>query len=204
LLPSDAFAFTTPTGLGLWLLMLVAVAYSPLQIYVPVFLQRLHGLDPLSAGYGVACASLGWTIASLLAAGAIEAWRARLIMLGPLTMGVSLIAMGLMADESAWALSGTILGIGIGIGLCWAFVSQRIMSGARPGEETIAAASIPTVQQMGFALGAALSGLAANAAGFAVDLPHAAMAHVAFVVPLCFAASAGLAWMVAALLNRRS
>src|SRR5579871_122220 len=56
LLPSDAFSFATPTGLGLWLLVLVAVAYSPLQIFIPVFLQSLHGLDPLTAGYGVSCA----------------------------------------------------------------------------------------------------------------------------------------------------
>ena len=85
-----------------------------------------------------------------------------------------------------------ILGIGVGIGICWAFVAQRIMSGARKGEEAVAAASVPTVQQMGFALGAALSGLAANSAGFAVGLPHEAMAHVAFVVPVCFAVSAAL------------
>src|SRR5437764_1386188 len=68
LLPSDAFALTTPTGVGLWLILLVAVAYSPLQIYIPIFLQSLHGLDPLTAGYGVACASLGWTVASVLVA----------------------------------------------------------------------------------------------------------------------------------------
>ncbi len=86
LLPSDAFSFTTPTGLGLWLMVLVAVAYSPLQIFIPVFLQALHGLDPLTAGYGVACASLGWTASSLLAAGASERWRSRLIVMGPLVM----------------------------------------------------------------------------------------------------------------------
>jgi hypothetical protein len=55
---------------------------------------------------------------------------------------------------------------------------------------------------MGFALGAALSGLVANSAGFAVDLPHAAMAWVAFVVPVCFAVSASIAAVVALRLNR--
>ena len=170
LLPSDAFSFATPTGLGLWLLVLVAVAYSPLQIFIPVFLQSLHGLDPLTAGYGVACASLGWTAAALLAAGANELWRGRLIVLGPLIMLVSLVAAGVLADLHALLLCAAILGIGIGIGVCWAFVAQRIMSGARKGEEAVAAAAVPTIQQMGFALGAALSGLAANAAGFAIGL----------------------------------
>jgi MFS family permease len=203
LLPSDAFSFVTPSGLGLWLLVLVAVAYSPLQIFIPVFLQSLHGLDPLSAGYGVACASLGWTAASLLAAGANERWRGRLIVLGPLIMLASLVAAGVLADVSALLLSGAILGIGIGIGVCWAFVAQRIMSGARKGEETVTAASVPTVQQMGFALGAALSGLAANAAGFAVGLPRAAMAEVALVVPISLAVSAALGTLVALRLNAK-
>jgi MFS family permease len=203
LLPSDAFSVTTPTGLGLWLLVLVAVAYSPLQIFIPAFLQSLHGLDPLTAGYGVSCASLGWTVAALLAAGANERWRSRLIVLGPLIMGVSLVAAGMLADLHALLLCAAILGIGTGIGVCWAFVAQRIMSRARKGEEAVAAGSVPTVQQMGFALGAALSGLAANAAGFAVDLPRAAMAEVAFAVPISLAISAALGAVVALRLNRR-
>jgi MFS family permease len=202
LLPSDAFSFATPTGLGLWLLVLVAVAYSPLQIFIPAFLQSLHGLDPLTAGYGVACASFGWTAASLVVAGAVEDWRSRCIVLGPLFMLVSLVAVGLLADTHALLMSLAIVGIGTGIGTCWAFVAQRIMSGARKGEEAVTAASVPTVQQMGFALGAALSGLAANSAGFAVGLPHEAMAWVAFIVPVCFAVSAAIAAVVALRLNR--
>jgi len=201
LLPSDAFSLSTPTGVGMWLILLVAVAYSPLQIFIPIFLQSLHGLDPLSAGYGVACASLGWTAAALLAAGAPEVWRARFILIGPLTMAVSLVAAGLFADSLLLVLYLAIFGIGVGIGVCWAFVAQRIMSGARKGDEAIAASSVPTMQQMGFALGAALSGLAANTAGFAVGLPHEAMAHVAFVVPVCFAVSAAIGCVVALRLN---
>src|SRR5258708_4934283 len=57
LLPSDAFSLHSATGIGLWLTLLVSIAYSPLQIFVPIFLQVLHGLDPLSAGYMVAGAS---------------------------------------------------------------------------------------------------------------------------------------------------
>jgi predicted MFS family arabinose efflux permease len=201
LLPGDAFSLSTPTGVGMWLILLLAVAYSPLQIFIPIFLQSLHGLDPLSAGYGVACASLGWTAAALLAAGAPDVWRARFILIGPLTMAVSLVAAGVFAGSGVLFLCLAIFGIGVGIGICWAFVAQRIMSGARKGEEAVAASSVPTMQQMGFALGAALSGLAANTAGFAVGLPHEAMAHVAFVVPACFAVSAAIGCVVALHLN---
>jgi MFS family permease len=204
LLPSDAFSLATQTGVGMWLIILIAVAYSPLQIFIPIFLQSLHGLDPLSAGYGVASASLGWTAAAVLAAGASDPWRSRFILMGPATMMVSLVAAGLLADSHVLLFCVAILGIGLGIGISWAFVAQRIMSGARKGDEAVAASSVPTMQQMGFALGAALSGLVANTAGFAVDLPHEAMAHVAFVVPIFFAISAAIGCVVALRLNALS
>src|SRR5215813_9170166 len=62
LLPSDAFSLRSGTGAGLWMVLLMSVGYSPLAIYAPLFLQRLHGVSPLGAGYMVALASLAWTI----------------------------------------------------------------------------------------------------------------------------------------------
>ena len=88
--------------------------------------------------------------------------------------------------------------VGAGIGGCWAFIAQRVMSGARAGEETLAASSIATVQQTGFALGAALSGLAANAAGLSAGLTRTDVAAAAFWVPMSFVLAA-LAAVVAGL-----
>ena len=69
------------------------------------------------------------------------------------------------AAEPAPIVFPAIALVGAGIGACWAFIAQRVMSGARAGEEDLAASSVATVQQTGFALGAALAGLVANAAG---------------------------------------
>ena len=80
--------------------------------------------------------------------------------------------------------------VGAGIGSCWAFIAQRVMSGARPGEEDIAASSVATVQQTGFALGAALAGLVANAAGLSAGLNRADIADAAFWVPVSFVVAA--------------
>jgi small-conductance mechanosensitive channel len=51
LLPSDAFSLLSATGAGLLMILLMSVGYSPLAIYSPLFLQRLHGVSPLRAGY---------------------------------------------------------------------------------------------------------------------------------------------------------
>jgi hypothetical protein len=76
--------------------------------------------------------------------------------------------------------------IGIGIGASWAFIAQRVMSGAKPGEETVAAASVATVQQAGIALGAATAGLIANVSGLVNGLHTDALRRAAFWVPMLF------------------
>jgi MFS family permease len=197
--PRDAFALSTETGVGLWLALLLCISYGPLQIYVPLFLQRLHGLDPLSAGFIVASASLTWTAASLVTAGASDRRSNRLILTGPLVMGLGQLLIAVFIAREAWwlAIPG-ILALGVGIGQCWPFVAHRVMRGARSGEDTTAAAAVPTVQQMGFAFGAALAGLSANANGLAGEATREAIAHASFWVPASFLLPATLALVAAA------
>jgi MFS family permease len=187
LLPSDAFSMRSTTGTGLWMVLLLSAAYSPLAIYAPLFLQRLHALQPLTAGYMVAGASLAWTTAALTVASLSGKWPPRLIIAGPIAMAVGLLAVGvLMAQGPVAALPLPIAAIGTGIGACWAFIAQRIMRGAKPGEESIAASSVPTIQQAGIAFGAAVSGLVANASGLSDPMPAAAILRAAFWVPAAF------------------
>ncbi|CAN5911847.1 MFS transporter [soil metagenome] len=200
LLPSDAFSLHSVTGLGLWLVLLVSIAYSPIQIYVPIFLQALHGLDPLGAGYMVAGASFGWTGISLAVAGLSGARANRMLFIGPVTMAVGLFGIALLLPlQPALIVFGAIALAGAGIGCCWAFIAHKAMSGARPGEGDVAAAAVATVQQTGFALGAAFAGLVANATGLSAGLTRADIADAALWVPASFV----LAALAAALVGHR-
>jgi len=185
LLPSDAFSLRSRTGAGLWMILLMSVGYSPLAIYAPLFLQRLHGVSPLGAGYMVALASLAWTIAALSVASLSAEWPPRLIIMGPSAMGAGLAGMGvLMAPGPVSSLILPIVLIGAGIGAAWAFVLQRVMNGAKGGEENIAAASAATVQQAGIALGAAIAALIANASGLDNSLDPGSVLRASLWVPL--------------------
>jgi len=187
LLPSEAFSLRSPAGAGLWMVLLLSMATSPLPIFGPLFLQRLHGLDPLTAGYMVAGSSLAWTLAALTVASLPEGRATRTVVVGPLAMGAGLLGVGaLMPSGPAAALLAPIALIGVGIGVCWAFIAQRVMGGARPGEEDIAASSVATVQQAGLAFGAAAAGLIANASGLSDALEPATIARAAFWVPASF------------------
>jgi len=198
LLPGDAFSWRTQTGVGLWLAFLLCITFSPLQIFVPMFLQQLHGFDPLSAGLAVASASLAWTIASLATAGMSAGWPDRLTITGSAAMGLSLIALADLVPDAATPailLVPAIALLGAGIGQCWPFVAHRIMDGAQAGDEVVAASSVPTIQQMGFAFGASIAGLIANASGLSAAIPDATMVRAAFWVPASFIVSAMLAFV---------
>jgi hypothetical protein len=67
------------------------------------------------------------------------------------------------------------------------------MDGAAAGDETVAASSVPTVQQMGFAFGSAIAGLVANASGLSSATAGEGMLQAASWVPASFVASAILA-----------
>ena len=193
LLPSDAFSLRSVTGVGLWSALLLAIAYSPLQIFVPLFLQRLHGFEPLGAGYAVAASSLGWTAAALAVAGLSNVWSRRMLILGPATMASGLLGVGgLGASGPIAGLLLAIVLVGLGIGMCWAFVAQRVMGGALPEEATIAASAMPTVQQIGLALGGAAAGLIANMAGLSGG-DVGGIAQAAFWVPASFTCAAVVA-----------
>jgi MFS family permease len=197
LLPSDAFSLRSATGAGLWMVWLLSIAYSPLAIYAPLFLQRLHAVNPLTAGYMVAGASLAWTAAALTVASLSDEWPERLIVAGPIAMAVGLLGLGLlMAPGPVAAQLLPIFLIGIGIGVCWAFIAQRIMTGAKHGEENIAAASVATVQQAGIAFGAAVAGLVANASGLGDGLHTSSVLRAAFWVPMAFVAAPLAASMI--------
>jgi hypothetical protein len=100
-------------------------------------------------------------------------------------LGVAL----LMAPGPAATLLLPIASIGVGIGVCWAFIAQRVMTGAKHGEENIAAASVATVQQAGIAFGAAIAGLVANASGLGDGLHPTSIVRAAFWVPMAFVAA---------------
>jgi MFS family permease len=202
LLPRDAFSLRSATGAGLWVVLLLSISFTPMSIYGPLFLQHLHGFSPLAAGYMVATSSMSWTIAAMLVASLTGPWPGRLLVAGPLSAAAGLFGVSLLMPAGPIAaLPLPIAAIGGGAGLCWAFLIQRIMHGAAPGDEDSAAAAGATVQQVGIAFGAAAAGLIANTIGLQDGLEHTAILSGARWVPVWFVAAALGAGLLALRLN---
>jgi hypothetical protein len=80
--------------------------------------------------------------------------------------GVALFAWSVPAGwVSLVVLAATMQGGGFG--LCWAFITRRTIAAARETDRERTAGALPTVQMLGYAIGAATAGIVANSLGFA-------------------------------------
>lgn len=168
--------FTISSGLSaLYASMVLINVAIACDMFVPLFLQRLHGQSPLVAGYMLALVALGWSSGSLVTSGWTGS-RARLALIcGPVlqllsTIGLALFvgrdnALGDLMPLLPIALSLTLLGLGIGI--AWPHISTRLLQAAPEGEKDLTSASISMVQQFAGGFGAAFAGVIVNAAGLA-------------------------------------
>lgn len=167
LLPLGTLNPRAPLGLVFAAMVLLMIGVSA-DVFTPYFLQLLHGLSPLAAGYMVALMSAGWTVGSVLVSGATGV-RAQIVILGgPLLMagGLAVMAFSVPADANGLLrLSAIGLGLvllGTGMGSTWPHLLSRALAMAPHHEQALAATSMTTVQLVGSAFGAALGGVITN------------------------------------------
>jgi MFS family permease len=148
-LPEGAWSLGHPLGRRYAMIGLLSIGVTT-EVFVPYFLQVLHGQSPLHAGYLSALMSAGWS-------------------LGPVLSAVSLAGLYVfMPDPAAPAalLATLLLGVGIGVGLCWPHLLTGVFRAAPANQQNIASAAITTLQLYAIALGASVAGMVANAGGF--------------------------------------
>ncbi|WP_411288307.1 MFS transporter [Phenylobacterium sp.] len=199
LLPYRAGDLTTVCGAGYFAMFTLTAASMGFAIYGPAILQQLRGFSPLWAGYAIGAESLAWTVAGIAVASVTGPWDARWIRIGAVMLVASLVILTLTMGDGpfAWVLAGGAL-MGAAFGFSWAFISRRLLAALSEEDRAIGSSAITTVRQAGAAAGAAISGVAANLAGFSAGLtPESARASAvwvfAAVIPLAVA-GAWAAW----------
>lgn len=179
-------------GAALLMIFAFSVATVALTVYGPLLMIAIHGVRPITAGYLVACSSIGWTVTAVAASGAPERLDRHLIAAGMGLIALSIVALVHAVPAGPLWLIGAVASLeGGGFGLAWTFVLRRATAGAAAGEASRIAGAIPTIQRLGYALGAAYIALVANASGFGAPgwQPHAAeIARAVFLASLPLAA----------------
>jgi MFS family permease len=147
------------------------MAATMVDMYVPLFGQRLAGMAPAAAGFFGAVLAVGWTT-SEIASASLSRGRtiARLVAAAPLIMALGL-ALGavVLGDDATWpVIVSWAVGLfvaGVGVGVAWPHLSAWIMGAVDdPVEAGTAAAAINTVQLISGAFGAGLAGVVVNTA----------------------------------------
>lgn len=199
LMPPDAFSVATTLGSGLWVILLMPMAQAASTVYLVLVLQKAWGYGPILAGAVGVIMALSWSGAAMPVANvrSIE-FRRTLIRTGP-----ALVALGMIGTLVAFRLDLLVLlvlaqiAVGSGFGITWGFLSQTVMVAASQEERDRASALLPTIQNAGFAIGAAVAGLVANLAGFAAATTSDAAIQAVLVVFGVAAAVAALALFAA-------
>lgn len=199
LMPPDAFSLRTAVGSGLWVYMLMPVAGAATAVYLIMLLQQLWGYGPTQAAITGAVMAVAWSLSSVTVANVRQrATRRILIRTGPLLLatGLVLVLLGLQWTQLPLLLLGQVA-IGMGFGISNGYIMLTIMEASSDGERDRTSALLPTTQSAGNALGAALAGVAANAAGYPQAVENADV--LASIIPLFImgAAFALLAFLAA-------
>lgn len=204
--PEGATRLSTPLGLIYGFQLLVLLVLSA-DVYIPYFLQELHGVPPLVSGYLVALVALGWTAGAFFTTHHTGTRAVGSIVLGAAlqVVGTASLALTMPKDDPAGDLvilalvSAGIFLMGAGVGLGWAHLVALVIRLAPDREKDKASAAITIMQSLGSGSGAALAGVVVNSTGLidpggtAGNLGAAWWLFAAFTLPSFAALLAGLA-----------
>ena len=203
LFPTRPFDPRSAVGSGMIMVFAFSIATCSFALYGPLILTSLHGIPVLTTGYIIAAESISWSILSILVANAPPRSERTIIIVGAL-----MIAVGIAGFAYAVPLGSVPLILfcavlqGGGFGIAWPFVTRVIVATADPAESTVASSGVPTMQRIGYAVGAAMTGIIANAVGFSEGLSAETSAGVASWIFLAFLPLGVIGCMAAVKLTR--
>ena len=170
-------------GVGAALLMIFCFTASTIAIsaYGPVLMVILFDTSALIAGYILALSAISWTVAAVVTSGAPERRDRGLILTGMIVLTVSIVGFLYAIPNGPLPLIAIVAVVeGAGFGMAWTFILRRATGLAPDEEKDRIASAMPTVQRIGYAVGAAYVGIIANAAGFADDTAPTVARSVGF------------------------
>ena len=187
LFPSKPFDISKRKGAGLILILFASISSQSYMVYGPILLETIHFITPLTAGYMIAFEAVCWGLAALAITWIKEPNESLHIRIGVFTLLLSLIGLAFSINNGPIWLILIFGGMqGASFGVMWAFIVKRVNESSLEDEQNITASAIPTVQQVGFAFGAAFTGLIANYFGLGNDLSVVIAESTAPWMFLCF------------------
>ncbi|MCZ4521309.1 MFS transporter [Rhodococcus ruber] len=142
---------------------LVYGTFTAFVLTMSVTLQTGLGDSASTVGVITIPFALGAVVASLGAPIAFHRWDSRVVAAGAATMGAALLVLGAAVDYFdrpgfPWPMTIPLVLVGAGLGAVIAPLQSTIVAGVRPDAIGSASGIMPTVQQVGSAVGTAVTG----------------------------------------------
>lgn len=191
LLPKRPIGFQDSVGAGLNMILCFAMATMVITVYGPLFMIHIYEISILTAGYVVACASVGWSLGAVMVSGISTSQDSRAIVLGMMLLTLSITGfIYAIVDGPLYLLALLALLEGAGFGVAWASILRRMLTLIDDEDRERVSAAIPTIHRLGYAIGAAYIGIVANATGLETEVAKETIESVArwvFLASLPFA-----------------
>ncbi|MCR9136582.1 MAG: MFS transporter [Alphaproteobacteria bacterium] len=183
LLPKQPFNLRTPVGSALVMTLTMAVSVMGLGTYGPLLMTIIHGYPAYVAGYVLASVAIGWSVAAIVLSGSPERYDRFFIAIGLVMVFCSVAGLAYAIPNGPLPMIAVFASLeGIGFGTAWTFVLRRAKRLAAEDDVARLSGALPTVSRFGYALGASVCGILANAAGFSLGGSADQAARVARVI----------------------
>lgn len=170
LLPRQPYHPGVAQGSVMILILFLSASTAGLITYGPLLLTRLHGLDAVAVGAILLLESVGWSVVAISLSGVPQRRQPLAIAGGFMAVAASVAGLvHAMVAGPVWLVAAFAFLQGGGFGAAWSFLVRRTLAIVAEAESERIASAIPTVQRLGYALGAAYVGIIANGVGFADD-----------------------------------
>jgi EmrB/QacA subfamily drug resistance transporter len=149
---------------GLVTQLFLASAQASFFVYLAFYLQDGRGLNPLEAGGVFTILAFAYVVVSGPAPALTERFGRTVVAAGGACLAAGLALLAVATGEvgvagSILVLVPGLLLIGAGIGLCYTPLTSTVMSGIDGARAGAASGAMSTIQQVGYALGVAITGL---------------------------------------------
>src|SRR4051812_14067540 len=174
---------------GLVTQLFLASAQASFFVYLALYLQLGRGLGPLEAGLVFTIIAVAYVAVSAPAPALAARYGRTVVAIGgaSLALGLAALAIAVAALGTGGSVLGLVPGLvltGTGIGLCFTPLTSPVLANVAPPPAGSAPGALSTTQQIGFALGVAVTGIvyfgaASNGIGHAFELSLIQLAVVA-------------------------
>ena len=144
--------------------LFLASAQAAFFVFLALYLQIGRGLGALEAGLVFTILAVAYVVTSGPAPGLTARFGRSVVAAGGVALTLGLVALALAVSEigttgSLAALVPGLLLVGAGIGLCFTPLTSTVLKNVDPARAGSASGAMSTMQQVGYSLGVAITGV---------------------------------------------